>query len=137
MQGGAVVPQRPAQVRCDPQGRPSLRDAEPRSQRVSGGEEVLRVPWGGGGLPIGSELSHPHTGSQQDGPLMVDLMCGPNMPLAKAFRLEGAAHRLVAGFGAGPVQPVEAASAGGTHALSSLHSSSPGLLHEIQGQRDP
>ena len=34
--------------------------------------------------PRGSELSHPRTGSQEDGPLMVDLMCGP-MPLAKAF----------------------------------------------------
>ena len=51
-QGGAVVPQRPAQVRCDPQGTPSLRDAEPRSQGVSGGEEVLRVPWGGGGKNV-------------------------------------------------------------------------------------
>ena len=48
MQGGAVVPQRPAQVRCDPQRRPSLRDAEPRSQGVSGGEEILRVPFQGG-----------------------------------------------------------------------------------------
>ena len=51
MQGGAVMPERPAQVRCDPQRRPSLRDAESRSQGVSGGKEVLRVPWGGGGLP--------------------------------------------------------------------------------------
>ena len=59
------------------------RTTEPRSV---GRRRSLEGALGGeGDSPIGSELSHPHTGSQEDGPLMVDLMCGPNMPLAKAF----------------------------------------------------
>ena len=96
MQGGAVMPQRPAQVRCDPWRQPSLRDAESRSQGVSGGEEVLRVPWGGGGLPHRVRtLAPPHRipgNWPVDGRPHVWSQYAPGEGFSVLW-LEGAAHR--------------------------------------------
>ena len=68
MQGWAAMPQRTAQVRrSEATGSAGCRTTEPKSAGRPRSLEGARTKKGENGL------------------LMIDLMCGPNMPLAKAF----------------------------------------------------